>query len=433
MIASFKKYISLLNPKERFNRDVSWYIISLGVLGGIGLANNVILKSQRGNYGLGIFSIVYAIYIITSQIAAGGIQLSVLKNISYNQGDKEICREIYSSAVFLILLTTSLVAGLTYCTRDIISSFTQNPTEVSLGIKLIIPGLFAYSLNKVLLYVLNGTRMMRSLAVFQGLRIVFLCISIIIILALGFPTVLIPAAISIGETSLLIILFGYVSIKYAPPVFSLRILKWFPEHFSFGVRSVMTGVLFNINLRVDQIMLSHFFEADVVGIYTFASFFAEGLNEVANAVKRNVDPILGRFFSNGNVKAMNIIIGRVKKNFTPLIAILCFLAALGFPALSLFFGFTPSFKSSWYVLLILLIGVFISARYRPFYWVLIQGGKPEKYTIVMVTVVLSNILLNYILIDLVGLLGAAIATTFTFILHAYLVKIISWKFLSVKI
>lgn len=427
-----KKYLAAFNPKERFNRDVSWNIISLGLVGVIGLGNNVLMKSSKGDFGLGIFSILYAIYVITAQLSTGGIQLSIIKSISHNQEFKKKCREIYTSGLITVFFTSSIVSTCLFFCKEPIANFTNNPVEIANGIIFLCPALIFYSLNKVLLSTLNGIRMMRSLAFFQFFRMALLCLSIVSIIILDYPIEYLASSFIFTEFFLFLSVLIFISIKFARPMFTLDMCKWIPEHIRFGSKSVVSGVFHNISVRVDQIMLSYFFDAEVVGIYTFASFFVEGLNEIGHVVRRNVDPIFGALFSHNRIRTINRVVLKIKKNYTPFLVIIFFTALLGFPFLSIFVGFTKSFMMSWGVLGILLIGVFISGRISPFFWILVQGGRPEVYSFITFITVALNIVTNYFLIQLFGIFGAALATALVFMIQAYLIKFFAWKLLKVK-
>ncbi len=427
------KYINQFTAGDKFNSDVLWNIGALFILGFVGIANNSIMKGIRGNYGFGLFSIVYAIYIIISQMATGGIHLSVLKDVSYNQEDFDKCSEIYTSGLIVSFFTSAIVSIVFYFMRFHIASLTQNPVDIAIGLGLIAPAFIFFTLNKVILSLINGLRMMKALAVFQSIRILFICIGIVTIIILGYPDSHLVLGLTFAEGLLLIVLFIYVNIKIRPPKISLDMLSWIPSHFGFGFKSFLSGVLFNINIRIDQLMLSHFFEADVVGIYTFASFFIEGINEVALALRKNIDPLIGGLFAKKRFRAINYVVYKVKKNFVPFMIAIFFISIIGFPVLSIFVGFDQSFLKSWMVLFILMLGVLYSAPIRPFFWVLTQSGKPEVFTIIMIITVLCNIVFNITLISFIGLFGAAISTSLVFIIQANLVRVFTKKILDIRL
>jgi O-antigen/teichoic acid export membrane protein len=144
-----------LSPKKRFNRDALWNLGSLAVLGVSGIVLNIVIGYYRGAAGLGIFNEIYAIYIVLSQLAVGGVHASVLKHVSHHQDDRLHCSHITTSALLLGLVLSAAVCVLAYLGRDVASLFPDHPEDVA-GLVLAIPGLLFFSLNKILLNALTG-------------------------------------------------------------------------------------------------------------------------------------------------------------------------------------------------------------------------------------------------------------------------------------
>ena len=77
------------------------------------------------------------------------------------------------------------------------------------------------------------------------------------------------------------------------------------------------------------------------------------------------------------------------------------------------------FLVGWSCLGILLIGIFLSSGFVPFNETLNQAGYPGSQSVLVSLTVLSNIVLNAILIPRLGINGAALATSCSFLLNAF--------------
>ena len=69
---------------KKFTSDLIWNFFSLGILACSGIIINIFIARYYGSSYLGVFNQVFAIYILLSQFAIGGVHFSTLKHISYN-------------------------------------------------------------------------------------------------------------------------------------------------------------------------------------------------------------------------------------------------------------------------------------------------------------------------------------------------------------
>ncbi|MFC2150849.1 oligosaccharide flippase family protein, partial [Calditrichota bacterium] len=322
---------SELSLKRNFNQGVFWNFISLGVQGVAGMAANLIIISLRGPEAIGIFNQVHAFYMFLSQIAVGGIHFSVLKSVSHNQKDLRKCIDLTVSGMILALVLSLIVVLPSYIFRETAGHLMKSE-NVALGLTVALPGLVFFSLNKVLLNVLNGLRRMRAYAVFQALRFIFILTtaSIMIRFNLDRDGVLLPFTLTATEVLIFIICLIYVNLSLSPTKLTRRATTYFREHIVFGMRGFLSGVLGQINTRIDVLMLGYFSDDKTVGIYTFASVIAEGFASISFIVRRNVDPLLGAFFSKSDVGNILLAIKRIRRVFVPLMAILGIAAIFGY-------------------------------------------------------------------------------------------------------
>jgi len=421
-----------LSPKQRFNRDVLWNVASLVVLGVSGIALYIIIGKYRGAAALGVFNQVYAIYIVLSQLAVGGVHASVLKHVSHNQGNAEKCSHITSTALLLALLLSGLVCLAAYFGKAWAGRFLDSP-GVAAGMTYAIPGLLFFSLNKILLNVLNGARNMRAFAVFNALRFILILITLIVIIAAGMSADCLPLGFTVAEVFLFVGLMVYVNAH----LFVLRVpaalRDWLAEHLSFGYRGMLNGLVSDLNSRVDVLMLGYFCADEHVGVYTMAATVAEGFFLLPVALQRNLNPIIGKYFAEGDIAKIQDVARRMRRITHAGMAMLGLAAALAFPLLIGLFFPDRSFSGSWPVFCILAVGIVIYSGYALMDGILSQGGRPGAHTLLMFCTVTGNAVLNAALIPSLGIIGAATATACAYVLQAALLLTFTKRIFGIRL
>lgn len=434
LIGKIKNIIIPLSIKHRFNRDVVWNAGSLAILSACGIIINIIIMACQGPQALGIFNQVFAFYIVISQIVVGGLQFSVLKHCSYEQDNPTECATIASSALMLVAFAGIVICAILFGLRDVIGR-TLDSSSVAFGLTFAIPGLAFYALNKVLLMVLNGLRNMRAFAVFQALRYLLILAGVVVIMLLGYPGSHLPLSLTMAEVILFVALMLYINIMLFRIRFSLasEMRSWFRRHISFGSRGFLSGVLIEMNTRVDVLMLGYFMSDTIVGIYSFASTFAEGFAQLSTVIRQNVDPIVGRCFAEDNREKIKEIARKVRHTFYPIMAFVgCALIAT-FPVLIWLVASNGENWQSWGVFAILVSGIVLASGYRPFIGILMQGGRPGTYTILIAGSVLGNVILNVCLIPVLGIYGAAVATALIYVIEVVALVVLARNLFGIRL
>lgn len=426
--ASLKQSLSL---KQRFNREVLWNVASVSVLGTSGIIINFVIGRYRGEAALGVFNQVFAIYAILSQLAIAGVHASVLMHVSYNQNDAHKCSQITAAAMMLGFIMSSVVCLLAFGMRHLISGWYS--PEVIAGLVYVIPALLFFSMNKILMNALNGLRNMRAYAVFSALRFILVLAGVVAVIALGWRTECLPAGFTAAEVLLFIGLMVYLNAR----LFVLRMPRelrgWLAEHLSYGLRGALSGIISDLNARVDVLMLGCFTTDKAVGIYVMAATLAEGFLQLPVILQRNLNPIIGKSFAERDMRKIEEASRRVRRLLHPAMAAMGLAAALVYPLLIRWFFPGQDFGASWPVFCILATSVVLQSGYVPIGGILFQGGRPGAQTWLMLGSVLSNVVLNAALIPPLGIIGAAAATAVAYIIQAVLLVILARRLFGVRL
>ena len=412
----------------RIATGAAWSLMSFGVLAVSGLLFNILLARLYGPGAVGIFNQVYSIYIVLAMIASFGIQLSSLHYVSRNINDTDLLRQIITSALALAAIISVVVVVISLLVAPLVSQvFSSN--EVGSAYLWILPGVIFFAANKVLLNSINGLFKIRELSIFQSLRFILAILLLSIIVYFDLPVSVTPGCLAGAELILFILLTFYLR-HYLGLLKPEHFKIWRRRHLRFGVKSVFGGVVSEANTRVDIIMLGILMSDRIVGIYSIAALVIEGIAKLVDVLRYPINPHLSREIASGRIDKL---CRAIRKGVLISYGFVLFIGIIGLATYNFLPNFiikNPEFSKSWTPFVILTVGLIIGGGYRPFNLLLSQAGYPGFQTILRLAVLVSNIVLNVILIQIFGLNGAAAATAITFMLNAAYLKLIVRKTLK---
>jgi O-antigen/teichoic acid export membrane protein len=415
----------------QFRADLVWNYASLAILGISGIAINVVIGLVYDPATLGTFNQVVAAYIVFSMLAAGGIHFSVLRAMASDGAGRDAGADILRGALVPTLLLSGLTTLLFIALSSPVASWLESP-PVTQGMRIAAPGLFFFALNKVLLAVVNGQRRMRAFAVYQSLRYLLILGGLLLAVGLEAPGEILPGIFSFGETLLFLALAADVSIRlpwWRPG--SWR--RWGGRHLLFGVKSALSGILLELNSRVDILMLGWFLADDKVGIYSFAALFAEGFFQLLVVLQNNYNPILARMVSEGRIAELESIVRRARRRTYAAMVLVGLAAIAVYPIALRVLTNKPEFEESRLPFTILVAGIVLASGYLPFQNALSMGNRPGWHTALIGMTVLFNGLANALLIPLWGIQGAAAATGLAFVFSVLVLRFFARRLLVLRI
>lgn len=407
-----------------------WSYGSLAVIAVSGLFINLIIASQMGSEALGVFNQVYAIYVIAAQVAVMAVHDSAQKHTAEHVDDPDTCATLSAAAIIHSAITGTLIALAIYVASGFIGDVLDS-RATALGLALAAPGLALFSVNKVLLGVLNGHRKMRFYAVGQGIRAFGIFVICLIVALYDHPAYLLGLSFTITEAMLL----PYLLIVAAPRRIDWRfqgeLKRWARLHFSFGSRAFVNGLLAEAYIRVDIIMLGMFLSDAQVGVYSFAAMFIEGLFQISVVVRTISNPVLVKLLSPLDKVGLSRFARRVSGLSLLMTAAVAGVLAIVFPYLSLFFD-ESLIASGYRVLVILAAGMTVFSIFVPLDHVVLQSGRPGVQSAMMTGSILINVGMNLALIPAYGLIGAAAATAIAFVASGIILNAVAWRCLGLK-
>jgi len=420
---------------KKFTIDVVWSLASLAFLALAGLMLNLAIARFYGAQILGVFNIAFALYIFLSQFAVFGLHMSILRYVSehMDNNQEKVDSAIIHGLVSVVLIALSVVI-IAWLATPLVNNIYAGE-YIKSAYLILLPGLFAFAINKYLLAVINGARHMRAFAIFQSLRFIFIFLALLAFIISGQEGQYLTIVITIAELLLLPILFIYIFF-FGSIVKTIKIAKssvWFKRHVNFGARVFLSGTVTELNTRVDILMIGAFLGEVQAGIYSVAILIVEGLGQAAFVIRNNVNPLLTRFILDGKKDEFREFSRKVSLYFSIFMVFAGSVLILLFPFVANIIFPGAQFDGAYLPLIILTVGIVIASPYLPFNMILSQSNRPATHTFYMFLVLLSNVIFNLIAIPLFGIEGAAFATSLSYLGSAILLALFINKFLKIKI
>jgi O-antigen/teichoic acid export membrane protein len=401
-------------------RDAVWNVGSLVVLAASGLLLQVLVGLYYDPAVLGAFNQVYAAYILASQLAVLGIHFSVLKHVAQHAEDPVRAGGAILAGLLATVGPAVIAAGGFFLVRGLVGAALSSE-PVSVGMAWAAPGLFLFAVNKTQLGAVNGLGHMRAFAVLQTLRPALLVGAFGACALAAFPPDRLPVIFTVAEAGL----FFPALIYLLPRLSTGGLGSWIRAHLNFGVRSFLGGVLLDLNTRLDVLVLGTFWSDEVVGVYSFAAIFAEGLFQLLVALRNTVNPLLSKVLHPPDLAGYRALVSRVRR---PAWLLVGGLGALGVGIYPLAVHLIPRaapYGPGWLPFAILVAGVVAVAGVMPFSGILLQAGHPGTNTWVIVGTTVANAALCLALVPFFQGTGAAIATASSFVVQVVLLGVLT--------
>lgn len=393
----------------------------------IGLLSTIIIARLLGPSGNGMYSLVTLLPTMLLTMLNFGIGSSSV----YFVGKKKYPLQTIlktNTLIGLLLSLVSIIIGIIVVLFFSEEFFKGVPHSYLYWILLLMPFLI---LNEYYLVLFQGTHDFKSFNTLALIRQMTALVFLVVFLFV-FDTDLSGAIYSfiIG-----VLLQFAMSVYLLKKRLDLNILKgqfstsYFKEAFSYGYKAHFSNILSFINYRADMFIISFFLTSTAVGIYGTAVNIAERLWIVSQAISSVLFPKVSSLESEEDRNKLTTTISRNVLFFSVLGGLVFFIVCKW--VILLIFGAEYIYSAT--VLKVLLPGVILFSVERILSNDLAGRGKPEVNMYTSLFTVVSNLVLNILLVPKYGLVGAAFSTSSTYCLSTFIKMFIFKKITGVSI
>ena len=187
---------------------------------------------------------------------------------------------------------------------------------------------------------------------------------------------------------------------------SESIWPWIPKLVRFGFFPMLSLLMTTLNYRVDVLMLNDRVSDAAIGVYSVGVLLAERIWMIPDAMKG----VMVSNLAKGKDAYETAYVIRICN--TACLAIVVLIIALGKPFIDFVFG--AEYSGAYQVTLILLAGVFSMIYYKLIASYNIAMGKQLISFILLSIGVITNVIANLLLIPMMGIYGAGIASVISY-------------------
>ena len=271
-------------------------------------------------------------------------------------------KDIIYSALIISLISGFIFSIIGYKSDLIFYNFF-NSYELSQAIKYSSLGLIFFPSNKVLLSGLNGLGEIRFHSIFQALRSILLVVCLIVLINMDIEPYLLISTFVLTELLLFIIILSYYLYIFKLPKI-IASINHLNKVIVFGFKSFLNPLLTEFYPKIDIILIGFYFNDKVVGIYSIASIFIEGLTQISMIFTTNLNPRFSRLYKKNKKELLIKLIKKVFINIALIIfTIVLFLVLFAYLAINFFLDNTGTYNQSLVTFIILSIGILVSSGF----------------------------------------------------------------------
>jgi len=389
-------------------------IILVGTCIGIilGLVTRVIIVRYISKAEYGFFSLSLVIVNMLTTIALIGFREGIPRYISYFRG-KEDAKRIWGTIRASIQITSILgilLVAVAFFSAEFISNIFSMP-GLAPAIKVLSFIIPFNAIADALISIFRGLEQTRPKVYFRDILMYMIRLPLLgLCLLLGWSLVGVLYTYLISAIIMTAVLAIYAERQIPTLIPKTEALPMKKEVICFSLPLLGTSVLGMLVTWTDTLMLGYYKTPDVVGLYNVALPLATYISMILSAIAFIYFPVVSRLYSRNLLKDMKNVYASVTK-WVFVFSFPLFLLLFLTPGPSLEFLFGPKYLGASTALQFLALGFFVHAFLGPNGITLIALGRTRLTTFNAFMAIITNIVLNLILIPRYGLEGAAVAST----------------------
>jgi len=393
-------------------------IIFVGMIIGmfLGFIGRIVLIRITSPDEFGIYSLALVLSSVFVTISILGLRDGTARCIAFFRGkdDLQSARNVVRSSLLIVSISGVIFSIILFFTSEIISKNIFHNANLILPLQIVTLGIPFLLFIDIFASIFRGYGSGAPKVFFQDIltNVLFLCFLIlIVILNFSFLSIFYAYIASTIIICIVFMLFTIRKISFFDRSIKLekhsnRVTRYL-LFFSMPLLSI--SILNNVMHWTDTLMLGYFKTSSVIGIYNGAISVVVLLPTIFNAVAFIFIPITTELYAKNMIgeigKCYQILTKWVFLGTVPI-----FFMLVIFPEISLNFLFGPQYSDAALPLIILAFGSMFNIFLGFNGLSLIAMGRTKFIMGVSLIAVLSNIIINALLIPSLGMIGAAIGT-----------------------
>ncbi|WP_353686686.1 flippase [Thermodesulfovibrio sp. 3462-1] len=385
----------------------------------------LIVSRAYGAEAMGILSLCVTFIGVATLIGQLGFETSLVRFVAqYNSnGQRSLIKEVYAKVLKIVIPLSILVSVLIFINADIISQKVFNKPHLETYFRIAALAIVPMVLLNINKQALRGLKRIGEFGLLDGVINYFFALMFLILFSLLlerktiYPVVAYIVGIIFATVLSSALWFRQIEIR--SPSVAINEIKY-RKLLSVSISMFFIASMHMIMQWIDTIMLGIFRTEAEVGIYNVALRLANLTAISLFAINSIVAPKFAELYAIKDMEGLKQTI----QHSTRLIfwfsapVLLAFILLPGF-----FLGFFgDEFKRGAMALIILSIGQFVNSISGSVGYFMNMTGRERACQNILTIATLINILLNYLLIPVFGMIGASIAT---------MISIVFWNLASV--
>ncbi|ADT85093.1 flippase [Thermococcus barophilus] len=378
--------------------------------------SRVIIGRHFSSEEYGIYNLTLSIFTLSLLLATLGFQSGVPREISYySEKSPSKVDKLISTALIIIMATSVLVSLVLVINAENIAGIFKNERLIS-PLRVISLALPFSALSVTITAISRGFGRVKEQICFQNIFYpTILLILIVVVILRQYPFNYVFWAY-VGANYLtflaLFILIWKIKLVKIGLLFDSKLGK---ELLLFSIPLLLSSILGFVMTWIDTLMIGYYLSATSVGVYNAAAPIAKLLPVILNSVAFLYVPVASKLYAQNRVNDL----AKIYQSLTRLVFFFTFpvfVIVLLYPETILGYVFGSKYITATPALRILAVGFIVHVLFGLNGMSLVIIGKTTLNLVGELTAVLVNVILNILLIPKYYLIGAAIATTFSYIL-----------------
>lgn len=419
MIKRLKAKIGTNKHVKEVVKGSSFTFLAKIVGTGLGLISSLIIARYYGADVVGIVAIINSVLAIFTIFGLMGTNVAILRLIpEYQEKYSDIAaKDVYKKVVAIVLLSSLLSSIILFIFSPMIASTIFHKDYLTYLLLLAAPFVMIRVLNT---FNTDTLRSFRSVKLFAWTQVFpsVITLGLLLIVTKWFYDRYNPIYI-IYATQALMAFILFVAIYKLFKRFNSHKKEWKRQIITTSEVTALAFPMFltaSINIvisQTDTVMLGMMTSEVQVGVYTITLKLALLTSFILSVVNTMSAPKFSQLFNSGKIDDLQEVAQKSAQlifwSTFPLVLLYVF---GGYYILKIF---GETFTTGYYALILLAIGQLVNAAAGSVGFILNMTGEEKFLSKVLVFTLVINILLNYTLIPIYGINGAALATSVSMI------------------